>query len=632
VDFKIYKMKKIILLVALAISSLGYAQDVSVTLSVDMNNYCGATINTLYVSGTFNGWSGDANPMSDGDLDGVYDVTLTLPAGTDSILYKFQANQWAIQESFSEGDPCTVTADGFTNRVLLFDGDVTVPTVCWNSCSACVVSSLEQIELNIDWEGDVIDYTVSDFGENSSSLAADPTDASNTVLKTDRSANAPTWAGTTLSTPCGFAQPIPFDADNNIITVKVYSPVAGATIRLKAEDHLDPTHSVETNATISAANTWETLTFDFSNEAPGTAAINYTYTFDMLSIFYNFDVDGATAGAQTYYCDDVVFGTEVVSTSHNVTFKVDMNEYSEPFTTIQLNGTFNGWCGACNPMSDDNGDGVWELTIELEEGPIEFKYTYDAWAGQEELAPGSPCTITTNGFTNRYLDVANDTIMDVVCWGACSACTGMPTSADVTFQVNMNNYSGSYAMVNLNGTFNGWCGSCAVMTDDNADGIYQITVNVPTNDTIEYKFTVDGWTAQEELTEGSACTITTIDETGTFTNRFQVPMADTTLGVVCWNECADCATGINENAWTENLMISPNPSNNGIFNVRGELLSNGTVQINVLDVQGKNVYTTTVANGMIDQMIDLSGLDGGMYIMNFSNDTKRSSERIFIIK
>ena len=91
-------MKKIILLVALAISSLGYAQDVSVTLSVDMNVYCGAPINTLYVSGTFNSWSADANPMTDDNADGVYDVTLTLPAGTDSILYKFQANEWAIQE------------------------------------------------------------------------------------------------------------------------------------------------------------------------------------------------------------------------------------------------------------------------------------------------------------------------------------------------------------------------------------------------------------------------------------------------------------------------------------------------------------------------------------------------------
>lgn len=625
-------MKKFILLVALAIASVGYAQDVSVTLSVDMNNYCGATINTLYVSGTFNSWSGDANPMSDSDEDGVYDVTLTLPAGTDSILYKFQANQWAIQESFSPGDPCTLTDGGFTNRILLFDGDITVPTVCWNECSACVISDLEQIELNIDWEGDVIDYTVSDFGENTSSLDVSPTDSEDHVLKTERSVNAPTWAGTTLSTPCGFAQPIPFDVDNNTISVQVYSPVAGAVIRLKAEDHLDPTHSVETEATITAADTWETLTFDFTNEATGTAPINYDYTFDMLSIFYNFGVDGATAGAQTYYCGDVVFGSEIISTTHNVTFKVDMSEYTESFTSVELNGTFNEWCGNCNPMSDDDSDGVWELTIELEEGPIEFKYTHDAWAGQEMLTPGSPCTVTNGDFTNRYLDVVNDTIFDVVCWGSCSACTGMPTSADVTFQVNTNLLTESFSMINLNGTFNNWCGACAVMTDDNADGIYEITVNVPTNDTIEYKFTADGWDMQEELTEGSSCTITTVDEGGTFTNRFQVPMADTTLGVVCWNECVDCATGLNENLWAENLSISPNPSDNGIFNIKGELLSNETVQINVIDVQGKNVFTGSIANKVVNQNIDLSHLEGGMYIINFTSDAKTSSEKIFIVR
>jgi hypothetical protein len=626
VDLKKYKMKKIILLVALAISSLGYAQNSSVTLSVDMNNYCGATINTLYVSGTFNSWSADANPMTDDDADGIYDVTLSLPGSTDSIQYKFQANQWAIQESFSEGDPCTVTDGGFTNRVLLFDGDITVPTVCWNSCSACVTSDLEQIQLDIDWEGDVVDYDVSDFGENSSSLDVDPDNSANTVLKTVRSVNAPTWAGTTLSTPCGFAAPIPFDIDNNVITVKVYSPVAGAVIRLKAEDHLDPTHSVETEATITDANTWETLTFDFTNEATGTAAINYDYTFDMLSIFYNFGVDGATAGEQTYYCDDVTFGGQS-STTQDVTFKVDMNEYTGTFTEIQLNGSFNGWCGACNPMSDDDSDGVWEVTLPLDTGMIEYKFTYDNWTGQENLTQGSECTITTDGFTNRVLEITTDTILDVVCWESCVACGIAPSTSNVTFSVDMNQYTGTFTEIQLNGTFNGWCGSCNPMTDDDADGVWDVTLPLP-NGTIEYKFTYDNWTGQENLTEGSECTITTDG----FTNRVLTFDGDTELSTVCWESCEACAVGVNENLWAQNLTISPNPSNDGLFNIKGELLTNETVQINVVDVQGKIVFTGYIANKVVNQTLDLSHLDGGMYIMNFTSDLETSSERIFIVR
>ena len=44
--------------------------------------------------------------------------------------------------------------------------------------------------------------------------------------------------------------------------------------------------------------------------------------------------------------------------NYNVTFSVDMNygvDISAGNPTI--NGTFNGWCGDCNPLTDDDGDG-----------------------------------------------------------------------------------------------------------------------------------------------------------------------------------------------------------------------------------------------------------------------------------
>ena len=66
--------------------------------------------------------------------------------------------------------------------------------------------------------------------------------------------------------------------------------------------------SVETEATTTVANAWETLTFDFANQAAGTAALNLAYTYNKVSIFFNFGVTGATAGAKTYYFDDVAFG------------------------------------------------------------------------------------------------------------------------------------------------------------------------------------------------------------------------------------------------------------------------------------------------------------------------------------
>ena len=42
------------------------------------------------------------------------------------------------------------------------------------------------------------------------------------------------------------------------------SPSAGIVVRLKAEDHTNPTRSVETEATSTSAG-WNTLIFDMAN-------------------------------------------------------------------------------------------------------------------------------------------------------------------------------------------------------------------------------------------------------------------------------------------------------------------------------------------------------------------------------
>lgn len=112
-------------------------------------------------------------------------------------------------------------------------------------------------------------------------------------------------------------------------------------------------------------------------------------------------------------------------TTDSVTFRVDMAGYSGTIgTSADLNGTFNTWCGACNQMSDADGDGVWEITLGLASGTqIEYKFTVDGWTAQESLTPGDPCVLTTGGFTNRVFTPAGDTVLPVVCWETCTSCS-----------------------------------------------------------------------------------------------------------------------------------------------------------------------------------------------------------------
>ncbi len=193
------------------------------------------------------------------------------------------------------------------------------------------VMPLDQIDLPITFEGTTTDYTMTDFGGNTSQVIVDPNNSLNHIAETIKGITAPTWSGTTISTPMGLATAIPFTITDTKMSVKVWSPDAGIQVRLKAEDHTNPTRSVETEATTTVANAWETLVFDFSNEAPGTAALNLTYTFDMVSIFFNFGVDGATAGSKTYFFDDVMFGAPanpLMQIDLPITFEDTMVDYT----------------------------------------------------------------------------------------------------------------------------------------------------------------------------------------------------------------------------------------------------------------------------------------------------------------
>ena len=123
----------------------------------------------------------------------------------------------------------------------------------------------------------------------------------------------------------------------------------------------------------------------------------------------------------------IVSNTNQVIDSVDVTFKVDMNQVTDPFTTPELNGTFNSWCGNCNSMSDSDGDNIWDVSVSLQTGDsIEYKYSADSWSIQETNDPNGSCTNGDPNFTNRVLVIpANDTILPDVCWGSCDSCSNL---------------------------------------------------------------------------------------------------------------------------------------------------------------------------------------------------------------
>ena len=169
------------------------------------------------------------------------------------------------------------------------------------------------LDLPVGFDDSGVEYALTDFGGAMTMLVTDPEDGSNMVASTLKPTGAQTWAGTTVGTNDGLASAVPFASGRTTMTVRVYSPDAGVPVRLKAEDAADATVSVETEATTTVANAWETLTFDFSNPADGTAALDLARRYDKVSIFFNFGTTGNDAGEKTYLWDDVRFVTTPTS-------------------------------------------------------------------------------------------------------------------------------------------------------------------------------------------------------------------------------------------------------------------------------------------------------------------------------
>jgi|TARA_B110000879_G_scaffold44746_1_gene63234 hypothetical protein len=282
----------------------------------------------------------------------------------------------------------------------------------------------DQIELPITWDDTAkIDYSVTDFGSNASIIAPSPTKAGNLVLKTVKPVGSQTWAGTSLSSSNGLKTKVPFATGMTIIKALVYSPDVGTIIRMKAEDHKNDQITVETEATTTVANAWDTLTFDFSSQAAGTNPLDFGKTYDKISVFYDFN--GAGSGKE-YYLDNVFMGTgggtPPIPDTSNVTFQVDMNTFTGSFTTPEVNGLFNGWCGSCGAMTDVDGDNIWELTVAISGSQTEYKFAHDAWTGQETLDSSLSCIKQTGSNINRILSLAGDTTLPAVCWESCTTC------------------------------------------------------------------------------------------------------------------------------------------------------------------------------------------------------------------
>ena len=108
-----------------------------------------------------------------------------------------------------------------------------------------------------------------------------------------------------------------------------------------------------------------------------------------------------------------------------VLFSVNMVEETlAPGDQLYLNGTFNNWCGTCDPMVKDGN--IWSLTRDLSPGKYEYLFTINGWEATGNAPLGSECDFSPcDAYGNYGLIVSPDAgeiQLDTYCWKTCQNC------------------------------------------------------------------------------------------------------------------------------------------------------------------------------------------------------------------
>ena len=283
---------------------------------------------------------------------------------------------------------------------------------------------------------------------------------------------------------------------------------------------LDGQINIVAAATAALAGDGVLLYVDF--DVVGTAG--ETSAIDFAKMIFNEGEPAANATGGTFTVD---------GGANNVTFQVDMSIkqreliFDPAADIVVVRGSFNGWGGNDQEVTDADGDTVYTGTFETgTDDTCYYKYVISKGDGTDMWEDG----IIDNIGGNRYFENATQTL-PVVFFSDDSEYTP-PADVNVTFQVNMSIkmreevFIPAEDLVVVRGNFNGWGGNNEECLDADGDSIYVGTFDIGTAEaTIYYKYVIskaDGTDMWEDNIGGN--------------REFANPYGPMTLPVVYWDD------------------------------------------------------------------------------------------------
>ncbi len=213
----------------------------------------------------------------------------------------------------------------------------------------------------------------------------------------------------------------------------------------------------------------------------------------------------------------------------NVTFKVNMSyeiaqgNLDPASGYVDIAGSFNGWDGASHHLTDADADSVWDITIDIPEGDIEFKFRLNGDWDTSEFPGGSNRTYTVCSVDQVYECWYNDVSVAPV----------IVFNVDMQDQIDQDNFNPASDYVDIAGSFNGWDGANHHLSANACnDAIWEIIVSegIEVDDELQFKFRMNGNWDTAEFPSGDNrvyTAVANVQEYSVFWNDFDYNFAVT---------------------------------------------------------------------------------------------------------
>jgi hypothetical protein len=565
-------MKKIYLSILSLMVAAGAMAQTAVTFNVNMlpfgmsdslhvvGNFADPNYDNVIDNPDYQNWtpSAESGLMTYSGMDFGYTATLMLQPGR----YEFKfvnGNDWPFAENVPQ--TCTVEVNGNSNRQMMVGTEAISYSVCYGECADCGQNA---IRLRVD---------MSTYDDDNDGIGGEPGED----IHPDGMHVNGSFVNWTTFMPLQ-------DWDGN----KIWEG-------LMVTETADPVQYKYINGP-----SWE-----FPNEtisgSCGTATGDRTLTITDINTVL------------PVYCWS---SCDPCSQPVAVTFHVDMNaSCADTSPGVNLMGTVADWSNGV-PMSDDDGDGVWTITLNLSAGNYAYKFRIGT-GGWE-------------GIGDRQLTVVADTPQELpaVCFNSAEPCGPVVAPADVTFEVRpgaLQLTPGQVMWVMGDFTQPNWQDGALQMTDTDGDGTWTVTVPQICVSSFFYKFrsgTPGGADFTEETADFSAIGGCGVDN-GTFSDNRQLVRADGNPVTVCWtfDTCEACGpASVTESAVAANVRVFPVPAEDQL-NVQFDSAVAQRMTIRMVNSLGQTVVEENlgVVFGQKTIALNTTALASGVYALTLNN-------------